>query len=77
MTHDSDHSDHAGPEAAEFVRSARGLWDGRGWVESTEAAIRYPARTRRAEVARRIVEEQTGVRCWVLAERPGFAHTAC
>ena len=70
MSQDSDHRDH---EAVEFVQSARGLWDGRGWVPGSDAALPYPARPRRAEVACRIVEEQTGQRCWVLALRPELA----
>ena len=73
MRHDSGCT---GPDEAEFVRSARGLWDGRGWVESPDAAIQYPVGTQRAEAARRIVEEQTGLRCWVLARRPEFAQSA-
>lgn len=60
----------SGGESAECVRSARGLWDGRGWAADAGDALVYPAGTGRAEVARGIVEEQTGVRCWVVALRP-------
>ena len=59
--------------AVEFVRSVRGLWDGRGWVGSEDDAIPYPVGTRRADAARRIVEQQTGLPCWVLAGRAELA----
>jgi hypothetical protein len=59
-----------GDESVECVRSARGLWDGRGWVADPAAALQYPPGTGRAEAARGIVEEQTGLRCWVVALRP-------
>lgn len=58
------------PEAFECVRSARGLWDGRGWVDNPDAALQYPAGTGRAEAARRIVEQQTGLPCRVVSLRP-------
>jgi hypothetical protein len=60
----------AGPEATECVRSARGLWDGRGWVADAGEALQYPAGTGRAEAIRSAIEQQTGLRCWVVALRP-------
>lgn len=62
--------DKFGPEGPECVRSARGLWDGRGWVDDPDAALQYPAGTGRAEAACRIVEQQTGLACRVVALRP-------
>jgi hypothetical protein len=56
-------------EAVECVRSAKGLWDGRGWVAEADSALQYPAGTGRAEAARRIVQDQTGLPCWVLILR--------
>jgi|GEM_PF-3572866 len=60
----------AGPESVDCVQSARGLWDGRGWVADASDALQYPTGTGRAEVIRNIIEQQTGVRCWVVALQP-------
>jgi hypothetical protein len=54
-------------ESVECVRSAKGLWDGRGWVADPDAALQYPARTGRADAACKIVQQQTGLACWVFA----------
>jgi hypothetical protein len=64
------HFRDAGPESVECVRSAKGLWDGRGWVADAGDALQDPTGTGRAEVIRGIIEQQTGVRCWVVALRP-------
>lgn len=58
------------PEPIEFVESGKGFWDGRGWVTDRDVAIEYPAGTLRAQAARRIIEEQTGRRCWVALLQP-------
>jgi len=57
-------------ESVDCVRSAKGLWDGRGWVADAGDALQYPTGTGRAEVIRSIIEQQTGVRCWVVELRP-------
>jgi hypothetical protein len=59
-----------GGESVECVRSSKGLWDGRGWAAHAGDALQYPPGTGRAEVACRIVEEQTGLRCWVVVLQP-------
>jgi hypothetical protein len=64
---------YAGSQPIELVESVRGFWDGRGWVTDWSVAIQYPPATNRAATACRIVESQTGQRCWVFRLQPEFA----